>query len=249
MVVYKTCLLCEKIFGVSPYRKDTAKFCSMKCYGEWEATNPELLARLRKFGFQKGDKVRLGTHHTEEAKRKVGVASRGRKPTEKQLEALKMGWYLKGKSHVAWNKGKKLSEVGRKKLSVAHKGIHQPNSIKALNDYRIQHGGYFGENNPRWTGGTSYPTITEWRKITKEIRKRDNYTCQLCRLKEKGRVFDVHHIIPYKMSHNNSASNLITLCPSCHMKEEWKLIKDGVTSAQQIRDVNGRLLTKNETVV
>ena len=64
----------------------------------------------------------------------------------------------------------------------------------------------------------------EWKKLTEKMRKRDNYTCQSCGIKEKDRAFHVHHKIPFKQfGHRyeaNKTENLITLCPSCHKLAE-----------------------------
>ena len=67
----------------------------------------------------------------------------------------------------------------------------------------------------------------DWGAIRILIYKRDNYTCQECGLKmtkETG-AHHIHHIIPFLISFDNSLSNLITLCPSCHRKIEVKIIK------------------------
>lgn len=69
-----------------------------------------------------------------------------------------------------------------------------------------------------------------WKRIRKQIRKRDNNTCQHCGITkdELNRELDVHHVIPYRKFKNseeaNSLENLIALCPSCHHKEEHKII-------------------------
>lgn len=67
----------------------------------------------------------------------------------------------------------------------------------------------------------------DWSMIRLAIYKRDNWTCQKCKLKMtyKTGAHDVHHKIPFLQSFDNSMDNLITLCRSCHMKEESKIIK------------------------
>lgn len=40
---------------------------------------------------------------------------------------------------------------------------------------------------------------------------------------EKGGTLHAHHIIPFSISKDNSLKNLITLCPSCHIKEHWRM--------------------------
>lgn len=91
-----------------------------------------------------------------------------------------------------------------------------------VNPYLINHGyGNFccracsktGENNPQWVGGHTKKYGAEWtRSLRKSIRERDNYECHIC----GGKGIDVHHIDYDKF--NNLASNLITLCHSCHTK-------------------------------
>ena len=68
-----------------------------------------------------------------------------------------------------------------------------------------------------------------WKRIRKQVRKRDNNTCQHCGITKYdiGKELDVHHIIPYRKFDNsdeaNDFDNLITLCPSCHHREEHKV--------------------------
>jgi len=68
-----------------------------------------------------------------------------------------------------------------------------------------------------------------WVQTRKEIRERDNYTCQQCGKTEReiGKALDVHHIKPYRLFDNygdaNKSENLISLCPSCHHKADAEL--------------------------
>jgi len=66
--------------------------------------------------------------------------------------------------------------------------------------------------------------LTFWVKRAKEIRVRDK-VCQHCNKtpKQNRRALDVHHIIPYRISKDNSPSNLIALCRICHKKADHKL--------------------------
>jgi len=86
-----------------------------------------------------------------------------------------------------------------------------------------------GSRNIMWQGGKSFePYSIEWtNKLKREIRKRDNYTCQMCGViwNKKGKEFAVHHIDYDKK--NCDKENLITLCHNCHSKtnanrEYWK---------------------------
>jgi len=78
-----------------------------------------------------------------------------------------------------------------------------------------------GENNPNWRGGKSFePYGPEFNKQLKEfIRKRGNYHCQECGVKENGKAHDCHHIDYNKK--NNNPENFFALCESCHMKTNF----------------------------
>lgn len=60
-------------------------------------------------------------------------------------------------------------------------------------------------------------SLKQWKDIVKYILERDNNECHAC---HKTYDLTVHHKEPYRISHNNSPANLITLCRSCHTKEE-----------------------------
>ncbi len=86
-----------------------------------------------------------------------------------------------------------------------------------------------GEKNWNWQGGVSFePYGQEFNKELKEkIRKRDNYECQECSIKQEElkRKLDAHHIDYNKK--NNNPLNLISLCQKCHLKtngnrKHWK---------------------------
>ena len=85
------------------------------------------------------------------------------------------------------------------------------------------------EKHWNWKGGIT-PELQKrinnpvWKIIRKKVYARDNWTCQICGIKcnkYKGQI-QCHHIIPYRITQDNSESNLITLCASCHGKEEHK---------------------------
>lgn len=63
-----------------------------------------------------------------------------------------------------------------------------------------------------------------WNTIRKTVRQRDQFTCQVCGIKEAGEAHHVHHKIPLKnfksLVEANRLDNLITLCPNCHQRAE-----------------------------
>lgn len=115
---------------------------------------------------------------------------------------LKEGDYVFRPKKIPWNKGTKWK---RKRTF-------------------LERLSFSGKNNPSWKGGISkLPYGVGWTKILKEkVKIRDNFTCQECGLKQEDSLwsFHVHHKDGNKF--NNKMSNLITLCPSCHGKQQWR---------------------------
>lgn len=113
--------------------------------------------------------------------------------------------------------------IPRRVMSEATKGINKGNKRPDLvkrNSIRKKLGIYKGKNNPNWKDGISnLPYPFEFNKELKEsIRKRDNYTCQLCGVKQKDyyRKLDIHHIDYDK--NNLDEDNLITTYRNCNMR-------------------------------
>ena len=53
--------------------------------------------------------------------------------------------------------------------------------------------------------------------LRRKVFKRDNFTCQKCKLQNKTSTkLEAHHIIPLGVGGNDNISNLITLCFDCH---------------------------------
>lgn len=74
-----------------------------------------------------------------------------------------------------------------------------------------------GEKNPNWKGGLSQKKYKGfYQKLKDKIRKRDNYTCQLCNLTEAGLGYklSINHIDFDK--ENNDERNLNALCKRCN---------------------------------
>lgn len=89
-----------------------------------------------------------------------------------------------------------------------------------------------GINNPNYKGGTCFsPYDNKFTKeFKKEIKKRDNYICQICKQKKP---LHIHHIDYNKL--NSTLSNCISLCIRCHgltgfNRESWiKYFKEMIT--------------------
>lgn len=77
-----------------------------------------------------------------------------------------------------------------------------------------------GEKSHLWRGGATAPYNGDWRFIREQVRKRDGYKCTICNSTDR---IQVHHIIPYRYSKSHALNNLITLCRSCHSREEIRV--------------------------
>lgn len=87
-----------------------------------------------------------------------------------------------------------------------------------------------GKDNPYWRGGHSGYYGPSWQEARRKVWKRDEERCRHCHKSsdELGYRPIVHHKIPFKKfgvaNHEkaNRIANLVCLCRSCHMIEEWK---------------------------
>lgn len=61
----------------------------------------------------------------------------------------------------------------------------------------------------------------EWRLLARQVRERDNFTCQNCGVHgPRDKVaLHVHHIKPRGRGGSDDPSNLITLCSKCHAEQ------------------------------
>ena len=56
-----------------------------------------------------------------------------------------------------------------------------------------------------------------WENIRKLVYRRDGNRCVLCG--QKGKLH-AHHLVPVRISHDNSISNLVSVCEKCHRRLE-----------------------------
>ena len=66
-----------------------------------------------------------------------------------------------------------------------------------------------------------------WDHIRRMVYARDNFRCVMCGIKGK---LHAHHIVPIKISKDNSMNNLVSVCGKCHRKLEaigFKILKEG----------------------
>lgn len=66
--------------------------------------------------------------------------------------------------------------------------------------------------------------IKLWKRITKEILIRDNYTCAYCG--QVGGILEVDHVIPISKGGTNYNSNLKTACRKCNRQKKDKSVDE-----------------------
>lgn len=67
-----------------------------------------------------------------------------------------------------------------------------------------------------------------WQETRKKVLERDGHVCKVC---GSNKTLHVHHIVKWRESKDDSESNLITLCASCHFTVEFldpDLIKEQI---------------------
>jgi hypothetical protein len=120
---------------------------------------------------------------------------------------------LKGKNHHSFKNGKPHCKCG--KLLKHYNTKRCKSCSERFNK--------LGKKNPAYINGKGKePYSSKWtNELKKQIRKRDDYTCQKCYKKEQKyfRKLSVHHIDYNKKNCNEK--NLITLCHKCHNKTNF----------------------------
>jgi len=154
--------------------------------------------------------MKKGSHHTAEARKKIGIASTERWKSPEMRAKVRAALL-----------GIKRSEETFAKASAAHMGKKHTLETRAKMSEAKR-----GANHPNWRGGGGPYAWTFNKKLKGEVRQRDEYRCQLCGVSqtECEVVLDVHHIDYNKQ--NSDPVNLIVLCHSCHSRtntnrEHW----------------------------
>lgn len=63
-----------------------------------------------------------------------------------------------------------------------------------------------------------------WKKISKQILKRDNYICSYCN--QVGGILEIDHIIPITKGGTNDFHNLTTSCRKCNRQKKDKTVQE-----------------------
>lgn len=181
-----------------------------------------------------GNKRRLGIPHTEEAKQRIGEASRAqwasRVDRHQSAKHIKHNADARRGGHLSEETRRKMreaaktrppaSEETRRKMSESLSGAGNPMFGKQFTEEHKKKLSRPGDENPRWKGGISslpYP-FTFGKELKERIRERDGCRCQLCGVSqdECTQKLSIHHIDYDK--DNLADENLISLCRSCNSR-------------------------------
>ena len=230
------CDYCRKLFWKEKTLITKNNFHIKECYTKWQTGRKgNKLSKTTKEKLRKSSIEQFKNGMPQKTKIKISLALKGKnkKPFTKEhrdnISNTKKRAIEEGKIVLPW-KGKKMPIEQRIKLSKAFKGRPAWNKGKILGENK-KHSEFMKEflKNPKnhwnYVDGRSKKYSPkrygdDWDKIRYLIYLRDNFTCQKCG--KRNISLDVHHIIPFLESFDNSLKNLISLCRSCHMKEENK---------------------------
>lgn len=199
--IKKVCPHCKKVFYVSP-AFGSRKYCSYKCKGIAKRTTIKQICD------------HCGKSFYGIPSQAISVRGYKKRYCSWECYTNRTGF----ENNPNWRGGKfvKCNHCGKKIWRMPSDIKKNGNycSRKCLNEYQI------GENTSNWRGGLSrepYPLRFD-EKLKEKIRKRDNYTCQLCGCLQEDyfQKLSVHHIDYDKR--NLDERNLISLCCGCNTK-------------------------------
>jgi len=134
------------------------------------------------------------------------------------IQKKKISDSMKGK--IPWNKGLKLGK--NPEHSKKMKGIKAWNKgktgLQKWSEYqrKVMTGRFIGEKSPCFNG----KNIEYFKKL---VKIRDNFTCQICGLKDEE-ISQVDHILPVSKypELKLNMDNMRVLCPNCHARKSIK---------------------------
>jgi 5-methylcytosine-specific restriction endonuclease McrA len=169
------------------------------------------------------------TPHTEESKRKMGEARKGRtawnkgKPWGESTKEKLRQRVVTEETRQKLREGRAkqvLTEERNRKVSESNKGKRKSPDAVAKRS---------GKNHWNWKDGASRSLgRVAWRELRERVLKRDGNACTMCGRTGDGLI--AHHIVPFNEGGIDSLENLATVCRACHMKIHRDTIRQAVTS-------------------
>lgn len=172
------------------------------------------------------------------------------------------GRYIDGRSLITYyciefSCNKIVSESNRRCKSCARRFYYKehPNFNKGKNNPNF---GKRGKLSHSYIHGKGFEPYSEdfSNYLKKQIRKRDNYSCQICKMSQKEHLIihneklPIHHIDYNKQNCNKN--NLISLCFKCHMntnsnRKYWtKYLKEKMAFVERAEKAYKKLQENNK---
>ena len=240
----KECPHCHKLFWT--YKKTPQEFCSKECrhYGAKRFTTcPEC---GKEFEYQRSWPRKYCSRECQDrnAHKNFKQAPIGEKVCEVCGQVITRSKWRKSRFCSLACFGKSLAHPNphlQKRVTIQCKQCgkefqvkqsHATRRLLCSNEcsarWQSEQGIHSGENNPNWRGGWEPYYGPNWDAQRRKALKRDKNTCRHCGATslQIGRNLDVHHIVPFRTfgkeryAEANELSNLISLCPTCHVKAE-----------------------------
>jgi hypothetical protein len=199
----------SKNFGQIIIQDKNKRFCSRKCLNEWQ----NKISWEERVGKEIAEKIRKDTSERVKGDKNPTC---NKEIAKKVSESLKI--YLKdhpeeriGENNAFY--GKTHTEKFKENAKETRIGKRSYNDEQYKRKIENQP---CGKDCHLWQGGISYEVYPKEfnKKLKKNIKIRDNYTCVIC--DKKTQKLDIHHIDYNKT--NSNERNLISLCHSCHSK-------------------------------
>ena len=193
-MIKKYCEVCGELIW------DNKRFCSRECKNEFQ----------RKEKIEKTCEICGAMFEVPPCRRDARFCSSG----------CKDEWHSKKQKDRIWIK----CEICGKEFEITPSSIDKRRTCSSECSNKLRSKEQSGSKNSHWQGGEDRYYGPNWPGKRKETLERDNFECQIC---GTNQYLTVHHIKPIKkfnknevITKGNSLNNLVTLCRSCHSREE-----------------------------
>lgn len=194
-----TCETCGQLYERHESEAANSRYCSRSCQGK--APNPDRRSGYDRTCWYCGDNFYAPQCHDTNKKR-----------TEERAFCSRACFVAYNRVELPCEQCGSLFVVQRHRMDAARFCKHSCYAVwLSENQCGVMH--------PNWRGGWEPYYGSDWPRQRKACRERDVHTCRVCGATAEqvgSENIDVHHRVPFRVSHDNSLGNLVTLCDPCH---------------------------------